>query len=190
MPQQSTLFGPDEKRFRTVVMDPPWSCEAGAGENKRGADRHYDLLKPRQIGRLIQQDCDPWQYLADNAHLYLWTTSAALAKGHAHFVARSLGFEPTSVLSWTKKREDGGKQLGLGFYFRFCTEYILFCTRGDTLKPAPEDKQPTTIEAPRTEHSSKPEASYELIEQTSPAEYLEIFARQEREGWTCWGDEV
>jgi N6-adenosine-specific RNA methylase IME4 len=42
---------------------------------------------------------------------------------------------------------------------------------------------------PRSEHSAKPEAFLDLVEQVSPGPYLEMFARRARFGWDYWGDE-
>jgi N6-adenosine-specific RNA methylase IME4 len=37
----------------------------------------------------------------------------------------------------------------------------------------------------------KPEAVYHIIEQMYPnAKYLELFARQRRQGWEAWGNEL
>lgn len=41
---------------------------------------------------------------------------------------------------------------------------------------------------PRGEHSAKPEAFLDLVEQVSPGPYLELFARRNRLGWDTWGD--
>lgn len=51
--------------------------------------------------------------------------------------------------------------------------------------------QPTRwFEWPRGEHSAKPEAFLDLVEQVSPGPYLEMFARRQRLGWDTWGDEA
>jgi N6-adenosine-specific RNA methylase IME4 len=47
----------------------------------------------------------------------------------------------------------------------------------------------TWYEAPRGEHSVKPELFIDLIEQMSPGPYLEIFARRARFGWDYFGDQ-
>ena len=40
-------------------------------------------------------------------------------------------------------------------------------------------------------HSQKPEHAYEMIEAMFPdAEKIELFARNTRNGWDCWGNEV
>ncbi len=41
-----------------------------------------------------------------------------------------------------------------------------------------------------TEHSAKPEAFLDLVEQVSPGPYLEMFARRNRLGWDTWGNEA
>lgn len=62
------------KKYKTIYADPPWP-ERGAGKIKRGADRHYPLMKVREIIDL------PIQPLTDiNAHLYLWVTKKKVSK--------------------------------------------------------------------------------------------------------------
>jgi N6-adenosine-specific RNA methylase IME4 len=57
--------------------------------------------------------------------------------------------------------------------------------------PAPEDRWPSVIAEEKTAHSAKPVAVYEMIEQAFPnARRLELFARDRRDGWTVWGNEV
>lgn len=42
-----------------------------------------------------------------------------------------------------------------------------------------------------TRHSKKPEVSYEIINRLYPnLKKLEMYARQERAGFDCWGNEV
>jgi N6-adenosine-specific RNA methylase IME4 len=43
---------------------------------------------------------------------------------------------------------------------------------------------------PHNNHSAKPEAFLDLVEQVSPGPYLELFARRQRLGWDTWGDEA
>lgn len=54
----------------------------------------------------------------------------------------------------------------------------------------PEKAPPSVIHAPRRRHSEKPLEFYDLFETVSPGPYLELFARNAREGWTSWGNEV
>ena len=36
------------KKYQTILADPPWN-EQGGGKIKRGADRHYPLMKTKDI---------------------------------------------------------------------------------------------------------------------------------------------
>ena len=42
----------------------------------------------------------------------------------------------------------------------------------------------------RERHSVKPKQVYVDIETTSYPPYIEVFAREHREGWNCWGYET
>jgi N6-adenosine-specific RNA methylase IME4 len=57
--------------------------------------------------------------------------------------------------------------------------------------PAPSLRPPSVIEAPRREHSCKPNEAYELIERAYPElPKIELFARAARDGWAAWGNEA
>lgn len=52
-------------------------------------------------------------------------------------------------------------------------------------------KYTTVLREQATKHSKKPLCAYEMIENMFPnASKLEMFARNERNGWDCWGNEV
>lgn len=48
----------------------------------------------------------------------------------------------------------------------------------------------TWYPAQRHDHSEKPELFLDLVERMSPGPYLELFARQQRLGWSSWGNEA
>jgi N6-adenosine-specific RNA methylase IME4 len=61
----------------------------------------------------------------------------------------------------------------------------------DDYAAAPSKRWDTTwFSWKRGAHSQKPEAFLDLVEQTSPWPYLELFARRQRLGWDTWGDEA
>ena len=39
------------KKYKTVLADPPWN-ETGGGKIRRGADKHYSLMKTEDIKNL------------------------------------------------------------------------------------------------------------------------------------------
>jgi N6-adenosine-specific RNA methylase IME4 len=167
--------------YRTVYADPPW-FEAGGGKIKRGADRHYALMKTRDICAL---PVSTWA--APDAHLYLWVTNNFLQDGLE--VMEAWQFRYVTTITWMKDRA------GLGQYFRGLTEHCLFGVRGRLPYQLSEDGrrlQGVTgfFESPRGAHSAKPSEMRRMIERVSPAPRLELFAREAANGWDAWGDEA
>lgn len=166
-------------RYPTIMADPPWP-EHGGGRIKRGADRHYPLMKVKDIAAL---PIESWA--EDNAHLYLWTTNNYLPS--ALQVMAAWGFRYVTTVTWMKDR------FGLGQYYRGITEHCLFGVRGNIPYKTLGGKRQqglTGFVAPRTKHSEKPVEMYEMIEKVSPGPYLELFARSYRPDWDVWGNEV
>jgi N6-adenosine-specific RNA methylase IME4 len=122
-----------------------------------------------------------------SAHLYLWTTNRFIE--NAYNIARHWGFVPSQLLTWCKP------PMGLGFggAFASTTEFVIFCRRG---KIKPTRRQDSTwwnwsrpYENGHIAHSAKPEAFQDMVMETSPGPYLELFARRQRLGWHSWGNE-
>ena len=163
-------------------MDPPWN-ESGGGHIKRGADRHYELMKTDDIIRVIRESGvftpDP-----QGCHLYLWVTNSFLKDGLK--VMEALGFRYITNLVWAKDH------FGLGQYFRQQTELCLFgdLKNQDVMWTLKGKDTSNLIKEDKREHSQKPEAFYRLVEENSPTPRLEMFARQKREKWDAWGDGV
>lgn len=174
-----------QKRFATVLADPPW-LERGGGQVKRGADRHYPLMPTAAICKLPVH-----QIAADDAHLYLWVTNNFLPDGLE--VMECWGFRYVTNLAWGKVR-DGKVQQGLGQYFRGSHELLLFGVRGQvpyrTTAEGKRAQHPTLVLEPRGEHSRKPDVFHDIIEKVSPGPYVELFARRAWPGWAVWGNEV
>ena len=176
-----------QRRFKTVLADPPWQFTNRTGKMAPDHKRlsRYPTMTLQQI------TCLPVAtVLAQTAHLYLWVPNALLAEGMA--VMSHWGFTYKTNLVWYKVRKDGGPdRRGVGFYFRNVTEMILFGIRGKqarTLQPG--RSQENMILSRKREHSRKPDEQYDLIEACSPGPYLELFARGPRKGWTVWGDQA
>lgn len=121
--------------------------------------------------------------LADeNCHLYMWVTSNYLDVGIE--CMKHWGFRYITNVVWNKTTG-----VGMGRYFRNYHEICLFGAKG-SFKIDPHVFIKSVISAPRREHSRKPEQMYDLIEKRSPGPYIELFARNTREGWDSWGNEV
>lgn len=183
--------------YGTIYADPPWpyrSSRAIVGNGGRGAqggragdisqidvESHYRTLDIPTLKRLPVADL-----AAPSSHLYLWATNSFMAE--AHELARSWGFVPKTILTWVKVKSDGQPSMKCGHWFRSATEHVVFGVRGK--QPILGPPAPTAFLLPRLPHSVKPDFLYELIEQQSPGPFLELFARRQRAGWDCWGDEV
>lgn len=193
--------------FSTIVADPPWdySRKLSAGGTSgfspahpsrggnRGAANHYSTLTMDELKELPVEEV-----VADQAHLYLWTTSAFVVE--AHELAEAWGFSPKVLVPWIKTKKQSNSavldadgdlyaavRMGMGLYIRHCAEFILFAVRGK----APTDRNDAlgVVFAPQGKHSEKPDQAYEWLERLSPGPRLELFARRPREGYDVWGDE-
>ena len=176
-----------EKRFSTILADPPWQFQNRTGkmapEHRRLS--RYSTMALQDIERL------PVESIAtETAHLYLWIPNALLA--HGLQVMDSWGFNYKTNIVWYKVRKDGGPdRRGVGFYFRNVTEMILFGIRGKNARTLqPGRSQENIIVSQKREHSRKPDEQYDLIEACSPGPFIELFARGPRKGWFGWGDQA
>ena len=93
-----------DKKYKTIYADPPWR-EQGGGKIKRGADRHYPLMKTKDIKALPVKDIAD-----DDCWLFLWVTNNFLKDGLE--VMEEWGFRYVTNFVWTKER------FGIGYYFR------------------------------------------------------------------------
>jgi N6-adenosine-specific RNA methylase IME4 len=80
-------------------------------------------------------------------------------------------------------------KIGNGFYVRGKHELLFIGEKGDMPVPEEKNRPASVIEAPRKEHSRKPDIVYEIIEKMYPnRKYLELFpGSQFNSKWTIWG---
>ena len=166
--------------FKSIVADPPW-YERGGGKIKRGADRHYSLIKSRSDILKVMLNAHVWRPAKSGCHMYLWVTNNFLLDGL--WLLDALGFRYITNVCWVKPR------FGLGRYFRGQHELCLFGSMGASMLPLVRNV-PTIIAADTRGHSRKPIKFYKLVETVSPGPRLEMFARHPREGWVVWGNEL
>ncbi|WP_019647223.1 MT-A70 family methyltransferase [Novispirillum itersonii] len=184
---QDLLKFAGNKRYSTILADPPWRFENRTGKM---APEHRRLARYGTMS--IEEICSlPVSDIADTtSHLYMWVPNALLPEGLQ--VLKAWGFTYKTNIVWHKLRKDGGSDgRGVGFYFRNVTELILFGVRGKNARTlAPARSQVNYIGTRKREHSRKPDEQYELIQECSPGPYLEMFARGVRAGWDVWGNQA
>lgn len=170
-----------DRRYGVILADPEWRFEPRSRETgmDRAPENHYptstlDEIKARDVPSIAAADCV----------LFLWATAPMLP--HALEVMTAWGFSYRSHLIWAKDRE------GTGYWFRNRHELLLVGARGAVPAPAPGTQSPSVVEAPRGEHSAKPETFLELIEGMFPTvPKIELNRRgPARSGWDAWGNEA
>ena len=78
----------------------------------------------------------------------------------------------------------------MGYYTRANAELCLLATRGKPLKRVNRGVHSVVLSKIR-EHSRKPDEVRErIVELFGDIPRIELFARQQADGWDCWGDEV
>lgn len=165
-------------RFGAILADPAWSFRSYGGQDlapTQGVQPYpvmsLDDIKALPIASLAAKDC----------LLFMWTVSHLQAASFD--VAEAWGFKPVSLaFIWDKGR------MGMGYWTRQEAEVCHLFKRGKPRRIGKGVRQ--MIRAPRREHSRKPDEQYGRIEQLVDGPYLEIFARQRRQGWESWGNEV
>lgn len=159
--------------FDVIYADPPWQYNYKARGNP---EFHYPLMNDAEICKIPVPS-------AKDSILFLWATNPKLIE--ALQVIAAWGYEYKTNLVWVKDK------IGTGFYVRGQHEILLIAKKGNIPTPFNATRPPSVLKSPRRKHSQKPDEIYELIEQMYPnRQYLELFARQAREGWTSWGDEL
>jgi N6-adenosine-specific RNA methylase IME4 len=164
--------------FRVGVIDPPWLYEDESYSLFRRGVVPYPVMSVEEIMAIPVPEI-----MHQESVLWMWATNRHLAAGEAGQILKHWGFRPVTLLTWDKGR------LGTGEWLRGQTEHAILAVRG---KPVPPLKpESTLLTAPRTgNHSTKPDAFYELVERLCPGSRVEIFARRARPGWTTWGSEL
>jgi MT-A70 len=106
---------------------------------------------------------------------------------------RAWGFDyKTVAFYWVKlnsaAKHDADFFTGLGYWTRANPEQCLLATRGKPTRRAKDVRR--LIVEKRREHSRKPDSVRERIERLVSGPYLELFGRETKPGWECWGNQA
>lgn len=160
-------------KYQVIYADPPWQFDNAGFE--QSAASHYPTMSTEEIMKLkVPSDND--------SILFLWATNAMLED--ALEVMKGWGFVYKSNIVWVKKRG-----VGIGWFVDSRHEMLLIGVKGSGLHPL--WKSCSWIEADSNKHSKKPEIFYEIIEKMYPKQrYIELFARNKRDRWISFGNEL
>jgi N6-adenosine-specific RNA methylase IME4 len=191
------FIGLRRRHYVAIAIDPAskfQSYTAIRSQNPgsvRSNERHYSVMSAAELAAL------PVKELAapSGCHLFLWTASAHLEQ--AFELIRAWGFKYSAIaFVWLKTRRnwDGETPLretdfpiSLGLTTRHQCELVLLARRGNCRRQRKYVRE--LILAPRREHSRKPDEFYRRVELYTRGPYADLFSRQRRPNWDCWGDE-
>lgn len=175
------------KRYQIIYADPPWSfggAKLNASTNGREITDHYPLMADVEILML------PVDKLADiNCVLFLWVVYSKFPL--ALQCIEKWGFKYSTVaFEWFKRTSTGKPVCFMGKWVTGgAVELCLLAKKGSI--PRKSKCVRRLIDAPRREHSRKPdEARNRIVQLLGDLPRIELFARQKVEGWDCWGNEV
>lgn len=189
-----------------IEADVPWAYKAWSDpeteeqkRKSRAVEKHYPTMSLEQIAAM-----DVRHIAAPDCHLWFWTTGPFLMEARA--IMESWGFRySTTGFVWIKLLKNMGAaqfqlmsmeelmnmlivNTGTGKTTRKNAEFCLLGRRGRPKRLANDIHE--VIISPRREHSRKPDEAYERIARYCPGPRLQLFSRQDREGWSHWGNET
>jgi N6-adenosine-specific RNA methylase IME4 len=200
--------------FGAILADPPWRfttfsangrgrCPDGPLSDKaarnlqrqNSPERHYatmalDEIKALPVAFAAAKDCA----------LFMWAVDPMIPQ--ALDVGAAWGFTfKTIAFVWAKERRVTSRRgddtdvpdhkrfpMGTGYWTRANPEICLLFTRGKPTRVSAAVRK--LLIAPRREHSRKPDETHQRIQALVTGPYLELFAREPREGWTVWGNQT
>lgn len=173
-------------KYGAILADPPWKYDIGGCRGS--ADKHYTTTATEGICEIPVPD-----WAADDCVLFVWGTWPKLWDSHEVIAAWGFTFK-TCAFVWVKGEglpmwpDDIKTEVGMGYWTRSNTEFCLLATRGKPKRLNADVRQ--VIIDRRREHSRKPDEIYARIERLVDGPYLEMFARQTRDGWDAWGNQT
>lgn len=193
-------FGDLERgKYGAILADPPWafnlwwdgrSNKTPSGVPSRATVPHYNVMREGELNALPVSDL-----AGDDCVLFLWICWPVLEWSLRTIEAWGFTYK-TCGFCWVKAharqmemfQDDIDPHMTLGYWTRSNSEVCLLATRGKPKRIGADIKQ--AIIAPRRQHSRKPDGIHERIERLVAGPYCELFARQRRPGWDCWGNET
>ncbi|MGE5632204.1 MAG: MT-A70 family methyltransferase [Caulobacteraceae bacterium] len=171
--------------FNILYVDPPWQyhCYDKSDAAHGAATSHYPTMQFKDLISLPISDITD-----TNCAIFLWVTDPCLPEGLQLLDAWGFRFV-TIGFYWVKLNKNGSPWFGLGHYTRGNPEICLLGLKG-RLKRI-DRAVPKLIMSQRGEHSAKPpEARDRIVRLYGDLPRLEVFGREQTDGWMVIGDEI
>ena len=168
--------------YRVIYADPPWRYGNTQPDYHEVQDDHYPTMTVKEICDLEIGDRKVAEVALDDAVLFLWVTSPILEESFE--VIKAWGFKYKASFVWDKVKHN------MGHYNSVRHEFLLIGVRG-SCQPDENQLFDSVQSIERTEHSAKPEEFRNIIQTLYPyGTRIELFARQEHEGWDYFGNQI
>lgn len=174
------------KKYQIIYADPAWETKTFK-EKKDGLisrELPYIQMSDKQIMEL-----DLKSLLADDAILFMWCIDSRIPI--LSDIMKAWGFTFKCVgFVWAKKAKNtDGFNGGFSSYTKRDCEFCFIGTRGKYMNLKRGINQ--ILIEPKTIHSRKPnEIRKRIVQMCGDLPRLELFAREQREGFDVWGNEV
>jgi N6-adenosine-specific RNA methylase IME4 len=173
------------KKYNLIYADPAWTYRDKANDGERGAGHKYNVMALQDICRL-----PVWDLAADSCLLAMWWVPTQPMEALRVVEAWGFRFMTMKGFTWHKtNRKKGNSAIGMGHMTRANSEDCLFAVKGKL----PERMDASIcqhITAPRMEHSAKPPIIRDkLVQLLGDVPRIELFSRDNADGWDAWGNE-
>jgi len=176
---------PPTGKYRVIYADPPWKyndtmaiSKDGLSENYGPAEAHYPPMTIPELCSLPVKDI-----AEDDAVLFIWTTSPLLEDTFP--IIKAWGFKYKTSFVWDKVKHN------MGHYNSVRHEFLLVCTRGSCTPDVKKLFDSVQSIERSDKHSQKPQEFRDIIDTIyTQGTRIELFAREQANGWELWGNEA
>jgi N6-adenosine-specific RNA methylase IME4 len=174
-----------EGLYRVFLVDYPWTYSNRQPSSSNASD-HFPPMP-------IEEGCKLpiAAHAAKDAVMFFWVTAPLLFYASdgkvpdAYRLLRAWDFQPKTGLVWDKVEHVFGN------YVSIRHEHLIIATRGSCTpdRPTPMIDSVQTVRRGDV-HSAKPEDFRKIVERLYDGPYIELFARERIEGWSCFGNDA
>jgi len=186
-----------DKKYNIIYADPPWHFSGGIRSSKKVDGKflfytpdttvgaRYDTMKEQDIINLPVNSIT-----ADDCVLFMWTTDAHLPLALKVMEAWGMPYKTVGFV-WNKKENTGTQVCYFGKWTMKGTELCLLGAKGRANSMIQSHRVRGLVEATRGVHSQKPdEVRRRIVELMGDIPRIELFARDNADGWDVWGLEA
>jgi len=171
--------------YKIIYADPAWVYKDKANAGNRGACHKYTLTPTEQMGEIVKDIP-----IDKDSVCLMWCTYPQLEEGLKLMKLWDFKFKCVAF-TWVKQNKKAPSFfMGMGRHTRGNPEIVLLGTRGKGVPRISASIRNLQIHK-IAEHSRKPNAiRKEIIKLYGDLPRIELFAREQREGFDVWGNET